>query len=107
MLWDIIRVLKRSEKYENKTSKRNNRIIDPDVKNAGPKLQPARLGMQHLDSLKAVKVAMDMNKAQDKTIDMIVNLVTSMDKNMKLLATKVLELEKKIEGLESYANREI
>ena len=63
--------------------------------------------MQHLDSLKAVKVAMDMNKAQDKTIDMIVNLVGTMDKNMKLLATKVLELEKKIEGLEGYANREI
>ena len=46
--------------------------------------------MQHLDSLRAVKVAMDMNKAQDKTIDMLVNLVASMDKNMKLLATKVL-----------------
>ena len=56
--------------------------------------------MQHLDSLKAVKVAMDMNKAQDKTIDMIVNLVGSMDKNMKLLATKVLELEKQIEELD-------
>ena len=41
--------------------------------------------MQHLDSLKAVKVAMDMNKAQDKTIDMLVNLVGTMDKNMKLL----------------------
>ena len=84
--------------------------------------------MQHLDSLKAVKVAMDMNKAQDTTIDMLVNLVASMDKNMKLLATKVLELEqklnntekaldlyetdltkldKKVEGLEAYANREI
>ncbi len=84
--------------------------------------------MQHLDSLKAVKVAMDMNKAQDKTIDMLVNLVASMDKNMKLLATKVLELEqklnntekaldlyeidltkldKKVEGLEAYANREV
>ena len=84
--------------------------------------------MQHLDSLKAVKVAMDMNKAQDKTIDMLVNLVASMDKNMKLLATKVLEIEqklnntekaldlyetdltkldKKVEGLEAYANREI
>ena len=63
--------------------------------------------MQHLDSLRAVKVAMDMNAAQDKTIDMLVNLVGTMDKNMKLLATKVLELEKKIEGLESYANREV
>ena len=63
--------------------------------------------MQHLDSLKAVKVAMDMNKAQDKTIEKLIDLVASMDKNMKLLATKVLELEKKIEGLEAYANREI
>ena len=61
--------------------------------------------MQHLDSLKAVKVAMDMNKAQDKTIEKLIDLVASMDKNMKLLATKVLELEKKIEGLEAYANR--
>ena len=50
--------------------------------------------MQHLDSLRAVKVAMDMNKAQDKTIASIVNLVGTMDKNMKLLAVKVLELEK-------------
>ena len=63
--------------------------------------------MQHLDSLKAVKVAMDMNKAQDKTIEKLIDLVASMDKNMKLLATKVLEVEKKIEGLEAYANREI
>ncbi len=63
--------------------------------------------INHLDSLRAVKVAIDMNKAQDKTIDMLVNLVGTMDKNMKLLATKVLELEKKIEGLEGYANREI
>ena len=84
--------------------------------------------MQHLDSLKAVKVAMDMNKAQDKTIEKLIDLVASMDKNMKLLATKVLELEqklnntekaldlyeidltkldKKVEGLEAYAIREI
>ena len=60
--------------------------------------------MQHLDSLRAVKVAMDMNKAQDKTIDMLINLVGSMDKNMKLLATKLLELEK---SMEAYANRKI
>jgi uncharacterized coiled-coil protein SlyX len=84
--------------------------------------------MQHLDSLKAVKVAMDMNKAQDKTIEKLIDLVASMDKNMKLLATKVLELEqklnntekaldlyeidltkldKKVEGLETYANRKV
>ena len=51
--------------------------------------------MTHLDSLRAVKVALDMNKAQDKTIDMLVKFVAKVDENMKLLATKVLELEEK------------
>ena len=51
--------------------------------------------MTHLDSLKAVKVALDMNKAQDKTIDKLIKLVATMDENMKLLATKVLKLEEK------------
>ena len=50
--------------------------------------------MQHLDSLKAVKVAIDMNELQDITIEKLINLVGTMDKNMKLLAVKVLELEK-------------
>jgi len=62
--------------------------------------------INHLDSLRAVKVALDMNKAQDKTIDMLVKLVATMDGNMKLLATKVLELEEKqkktIEELSKY-----
>ena len=63
--------------------------------------------MQHLDSLKAVKVAIDMNELQDITIQKLIDLIGTMDKNMKLLAVKVLELDKKVEGLEAYANREI
>ena len=59
------------------------------------------------DSLKAVQVAFNINDSQDKVISQLVNLVQTIDQNMKLLATKVLELEKKIESLESYANREI
>ena len=47
------------------------------------------------DSLKAVQVAFNINESQDKVISQLVNLVQSMDKNMKLLATKVLELEKR------------
>ena len=62
--------------------------------------------INHLDSLKAVKVALDMNKAQDKTIDMLDKIIANMDENMKLLATKVLELEEKknktIEWLSKY-----
>ena len=49
------------------------------------------------DSLKAVQVAFNINESQDQIIDKLVNLVQSMDKNMKLLAVKVLELEKKNE----------
>ena len=60
--------------------------------------------INHLDSLRAVKVALDMNKAQDKTIDMLIKLVATMDGNMKLLATKVLELEKKLEAYERSKN---
>jgi hypothetical protein len=47
------------------------------------------------DSLKAVQVAFNINESQDKIISQLVNLVQTMDKNMKLLAVKVLELEKK------------
>ena len=53
--------------------------------------------MTHLDSLRAVKVAIEMNELQDVTIEKLINLVATMDKNMKLLATKVLELEKRYE----------
>ena len=49
------------------------------------------------DSLKAVQVAFNINESQDKVISQLVNLVQTMDKNMKLLAVKVLELEKKSE----------
>jgi len=47
------------------------------------------------DSLTAVRVAMDLNELQDKTTGQLIELVATMDKNMKLLATKVLELEKR------------
>ena len=49
------------------------------------------------DSLTAVKIAMDLNSVQDKTTEHLIKLVASMDQNMKLLATKVLELEKRYE----------
>ena len=50
------------------------------------------------DSLKAVQVAFNINESQDKIIDKLVNLIQEMDKNMKLLAVKVLELEKRNES---------
>ena len=56
------------------------------------------------DSLTAVRVAMNMNDLQDKTIEKTINVIQSMDQNMKLLATKILELEKKLEAYEQRKN---
>ena len=60
--------------------------------------------IQLKDALTAVKVAMELNEVQDKTTGKIVELVGSMDQNMKLLATKVLELEKKLGAYERSQN---
>ena len=49
------------------------------------------------DSMKAVKVALELSEANQKSIGKVMEVVSLMDNNMKLLATKVLELEKKNE----------
>ena len=53
--------------------------------------------IKSVDGLKAVRVAMELNELQDKTTGQLIELVKTMDVNMKLLATKVLELEKRNE----------
>tara|TARA_Y100001937_G_scaffold114363_1_gene164016 strand:- start:325 stop:534 length:210 start_codon:yes stop_codon:yes gene_type:complete len=50
------------------------------------------------DSMKAVKVALGLSEANQNSISKVMEVVSLMDKNMKLLATKVLELEKKNES---------
>ena len=50
-----------------------------------------------VESIKVVNIAMELNELQDKTTGELINVVKTMDANMKLLATKVLELEKKYE----------
>ena len=50
------------------------------------------------DSMKAVKVALELSEANQKSISKVMEVVSLMDNNMKLLATKVLELEKKNES---------
>ena len=60
-----------------------------------------------VDGMKAVKVAFDLAQSNSDSITKVTEVVSMIDENMKLLATKVLKLEKKIEELEAYANREI
>jgi len=49
------------------------------------------------DSMKAVKVALGLSEANQESISTVMEVVKTMDANMKLLATKVLELEKRSE----------
>ena len=50
--------------------------------------------IKHLDSMKAVKVAFDLSESNQDSITKVMQVVSAMDENMKLLATKVLKLEK-------------
>ena len=51
--------------------------------------------IHNADSMRAVKVALELSEANQKSINKVMEVVSLMDKNMKLLAVKVLELEKK------------
>ena len=50
----------------------------------------------HLDSMKAVKVAFDLSESNQDSIRKITEVVSLIDGNLKELATKVLELEQKL-----------
>ena len=53
--------------------------------------------LTNVESIKVVNIALELNKLQDKTTSKLIDVVKTMDANMKLLATKVLELEKRYE----------
>ena len=54
--------------------------------------------LKNVESVKVVNIALELNKLQDKTTGQLIDVVKKMDANMKLLAVKVLELEKKNES---------
>ena len=53
--------------------------------------------LKNVESLKVVNIALELNELQDKTTEQLIDVVKKMDANMKLLAIKVLELEKRNE----------
>ena len=55
----------------------------------------------HLDSMKAVKVALGLSEANQNSTGKVMEVVSLLDKNLKELATKVIKLEKRIEELET------
>ena len=60
--------------------------------------------IKDLNSMKAVKVAFDLSQTNMDSITKVTEVVSNLDKNLKLLATKVLELEKKLEVYEQRKN---
>ena len=60
--------------------------------------------IKSVDGMKAVKVAFDISQVNMDSITKVTEVVSTMDKNMKLLATKVLELEIKLEAYERSTN---
>ena len=53
--------------------------------------------IKSVDGMKAVKVAFDLSSTTMDSVTKVTQVVTMIDDNLKLLATKVLELEKKLE----------
>ena len=58
----------------------------------------------HLDSMKAVKVALGLSEANQNSTSKVMEVVSLLDKNLKSLAIKVMELEKKLEAYEQPKN---
>ena len=58
----------------------------------------------HLDSMKAVKVAFDLSQTNMDSITKVTEVISLIDKNVKSLAIKVMELEKKLEAYERPKN---
>lgn len=60
--------------------------------------------IQNADSMRAVKVALELSEANQKSVSKVMEVVSLLDKNLKSLAIKVMELEKKLEAYERSSN---
>ena len=58
----------------------------------------------HLDSMKAVKVAFDLSSTTMDSVSKVTEVISLVDNNLKSLAIKVMELEKKLEAYEQRKN---
>ena len=62
--------------------------------------------IKSVDGMKAVKVAFDLSQSNMDSVTKVTEVISLVDNNLKLLATKVLELEEKqkkiIEELSKY-----
>ena len=60
--------------------------------------------IHNADSMRAVKVALELSEDNQKSVSKVMEVVSLLDKNLKSLAIKVMELEKKLEMYEQSTN---
>jgi prefoldin subunit 5 len=76
-------------------------LIKERINNMSKEIRNTINTITHLDSMKAVKVALGLSAANQDSTGKVMEVVSLLDKNLKELATKVMKLEKKIEELET------
>ena len=81
-----------------------NNLIKERINNMSKEIRETVNSITHLDSMKAVKVALGLSEANQNSTSKVMEVVSLLDKNLKSLATKVMELEKKLEAYEQRKN---
>ena len=60
--------------------------------------------IKSVDGMKAVKIALELSEANQHSINKVMQVISLMDGNLKELAIKLMELEKKLEAYEPRKN---
>ena len=81
-----------------------NNLIKEIINNMSKEIRNTIDTITHLDSMKAVKVALGLSEANQNSTSKVMEVVSLLDKNLKSLAIKVMELEKKLEKYERSTN---
>ena len=81
-----------------------NNLIKERINNMSKEIRNTIDTISHLDSMKAVKVALGLSEANQDSINKVMQVISLMDSNLKELAVKVLELEKKLKKYEPRVN---
>ena len=78
-----------------------NNLIKDRINNMSKEIRNTIDTITHLDSMKAVKVALGLSEANQNSTGKVMEVVSLLDKNLKELATKVMKLEKALDLYET------
>ena len=88
-----------------------NNLIKERINNMSKEIRNTIDTIKHLDSMKAVKVALGLSEANQNSTSKVMEVVSLLDGNLKELANKFSELEKRLElvedGLERVVKKQV